>query len=89
MTKHVETVDVQKINSLIENSAKEFTHHNKKLTVAAVTLESGFMLTGVSYCADAALFKEDKGEEYAIDNVREKLWELENYRYMAEMLANK
>ena len=74
-------VTLVKINALLDAASKEYTHHNKKLTNAVVTLESGFMMTGESFCADPDMFDALKGEEYALDNVRNKLWELENYRH--------
>lgn len=74
-------VTLVKINALLDAASKEYTHHNKKLTNAVVTLENGFMLTGESFCADPNVFDALKGEEYALDNVRNKLWELENYRH--------
>lgn len=74
-------VTLVKINALLDAASKEYTHHNQRLTNAVVTLESGFMMTGESFCADPDMFDALKGEEYALDNVRNKLWELENYRH--------
>lgn len=88
MCKELKPVNVSKINALIDNATKEYSHHNKKLTKVVVTLESGFMLTGESFCADPNVFDEAKGEEYSLDVVRDKLWELENYRHAHEVLKH-
>lgn len=74
-------VNIVQINTLLDDATKKYTHHDKKLTTVVVVLASGFMLTGESFCADPKAFDESKGEEYSLDAVRDKLWELENYRH--------
>ena len=82
----VESVTPQSIQAILDDATKEFTHTNDKLTTVVVVLKSGFIMTGESFCANPEYFDKDKGEEYSLDKVRDKLWELENYRYASEVL---
>jgi len=49
------------------------------LTVAALTLKNGFIVTGESAAASPANFDEDLGRKIARDNARNKIWALEGY----------
>ena len=50
------------------------------VTICALTLRSGFVVTGESACLDPANFDATIGEKIAYDNAVEKIWELEGYR---------
>lgn len=50
------------------------------VTICALTLRSGFVVTGESACLDPASFDAEIGEKIAYDNAVEKMWELEGYR---------
>lgn len=50
------------------------------VTICALTLRSGFVVTGESACLDPANFDAAIGEKIAYDNAVEKMWELEGYR---------
>lgn len=49
------------------------------VTVCALTLRNGFIVTGVSAAASAENFNEAIGQKIAYDNARNKIWELEGY----------
>ena len=49
------------------------------LTVCALTLRNGFMVTGESACASPENFDEALGRKIARDNAREKIWAFEGY----------
>lgn len=49
------------------------------LTVCALTLRNGFIVTGTSAAASAENFDEAIGREIARKNARERIWELEGY----------
>lgn len=48
-------------------------------TVCVLTMQNGFTVMGKSACVDKAMFNKQMGEEIAMDDAIEKLWELEGY----------
>lgn len=50
------------------------------LTVCALTLRNGFIVTGESAAASPENFDEELGREISRKNAREKIWPLEGYR---------
>lgn len=53
------------------------------VTICALTLRSGFVVTGESACLDPANFDAEIGEQIAYANAFEKLWQLEGYHVKA------
>ena len=49
------------------------------LTIAVLTMENGFTVTGQSACADPANYDEDLGRKIAFDDAIKKMWPLEGY----------
>lgn len=49
------------------------------LTLCILTLQNGFYATGVSACASPENFRADVGEQAALRNAKQKIWELEGY----------
>ena len=49
------------------------------LTVCALTLKNGFVVTGESAAADPANFDEAIGRRIARENARNRIWALEGY----------
>ena len=49
------------------------------LTICALTLRNGFIVTGESAAASASNFDEEIGKKIARDNARGKIWALEGY----------
>ncbi len=56
------------------------------LTVCALTLRNGFIVTGESAAASPENFDEEIGRKIAHDNARAKIWALEGY-LLRERLA--
>jgi hypothetical protein len=52
---------------------------NTTLTVCALTLRNGFIVTGESAAASPENFNEEIGRKIARDNARNKIWSLEGY----------
>ena len=58
------------------------------VTICALTLRSGFVVTGESACLDPAGFDAAIGEQIAYENAFEKLWQLEGYHVKATAPAD-
>jgi hypothetical protein len=59
--------------------ASYFVFPETTLTVAALTLRNGFIVTGESAAASPENFDEAIGRKIAYDNARGKIWALEGY----------
>lgn len=57
------------------------------MTVCALTLRNGYIVTGESAAASPENFDADIGRKIARDNARNKIWALEGY-LLREKLAN-
>ncbi len=60
-------------------SVEYFRPENSTLTIAVVTLENGYQVTGESACAHPDNFDEKLGQKIAYDNAINKVWPLEGY----------
>lgn len=49
------------------------------LTIAIVTMENGYTVTGQSACADPQNYDKPLGEKIAVDDAIKKIWPLEGY----------
>lgn len=58
------------------------------LTVCALTLRNGFVVTGESACADPENFDADYGRKLAFDQARRKIWALEGYLLRERLFAS-
>jgi hypothetical protein len=56
------------------------------LTICAITLRNGFIVTGESAAASPENFDEAIGRKIAFDNARNKIWALEGY-LLRELLS--
>lgn len=66
----------------INDKIKDITTYrlpDTTITVAVISMENGFTVTGESACADPANFDEQIGKEMAINNAYDKIWPLEGY----------
>ena len=54
-------------------------HVESTLTIAIVTMENGYTVTGQSACADPANFDAALGKKIAYDDAIKKVWPLEGY----------
>jgi hypothetical protein len=68
----------QMIDSMIV-SEDYYVFPNTTLTVCALTLKNGFIVTGESAAASPENFDKDIGRKIARDNARTKIWPLEGY----------
>lgn len=57
------------------------------MTVCALTLRNGYIVTGESAAASAANFDKDIGRKIARDNARNKIWALEGYLLREKLSA--
>lgn len=60
-------------------SEQYHTFAGTTLTVCALTLRNGFIVTGESAAASAANFDQAIGRKIARENARNKIWQLEGY----------
>lgn len=68
--------------ALIDAAIKSEDYHifpGTTLTVCALTLQNGFLVTGESAAASPANFDVDLGRKIARDNARNKIWAFEGY----------
>lgn len=68
--------------ALIDAAIKAEDYHiflGTTLTVCALTLQNGFIVTGESAAASPANFDVELGRKIARDNARNKIWALEGY----------
>lgn len=49
------------------------------MTIAILTMENGYTITGQSACADPANYDKNLGEKIAYDDAVRKVWPLEGY----------
>lgn len=55
------------------------------LTICALTLKNGFLVTGESAAASPANFNLELGKKIARTNARTKIWALEGYRLRSKL----
>lgn len=60
-------------------SEQYYVFPNTTLTVCALTLKNGFIVTGESASASAENFDKEIGRRIARDNAKNKIWSLEGY----------
>ncbi|EBY7415842.1 hypothetical protein D6J61_26605 [Salmonella enterica subsp. enterica serovar Alachua] len=68
--------------ALIDEQVKAVDYYvfpGTTLTVCAMTLQNGFIVTGESAAASPANFDEEIGRKIAYDNARNKIWAFEGY----------
>lgn len=75
---------------LIDETVSSEQYHvfpGTTLTVCALTLRNGYIVTGESAAASPENFDKEIGRKIARDNARNKIWGLEGY-LLRERLAN-
>jgi hypothetical protein len=68
----------EKIDAVIVSEAY-YVFPNTTLTVCALTLQNGFIVTGESAAASPGNFDREIGQKIARENARAKIWQLEGY----------
>lgn len=58
------------------------------MTICALTLRNGYIVTGESAAASPDNFDKDIGRKIARDNARNKIWALEGYLLREKLAAN-
>lgn len=71
-------VTPERINEVITSEAF-YVFPGTTLTICALTLVNGFIVTGESAAASVANFDPEIGQKIARDNARGKIWALEGY----------
>lgn len=71
-------VTLEHIESVIV-AEQYYVFPNSTLTVCALTLRNGFIVTGESASASADNFDKEIGRRIARDNAKNKIWMLEGY----------
>jgi hypothetical protein len=64
-----------------------FVFPGTTLTIAALTLKNGFIVTGESAAASPENFDKGIGRKIARDNARNKIWALEGYQLRTQLAA--
>jgi len=76
--------------ALIDAAIKSEDYHifpGTTLTVCALTLQNGFIVTGESAAASPANFDVELGRKIARDNARNKIWAFEGYLLRQKLYA--
>ncbi|MBQ8057892.1 MAG: hypothetical protein IJ275_06130 [Ruminococcus sp.] len=82
------TVTVEQINSLLDNSEITVNTVYDKVTIVSCKLPNGFVITEASGAVDPANYDVNIGREICMERIRNKLWELEGYA-LSKKLAEK
>ena len=69
-------------------SEQYYVFPNTTLTVCALTLKNGFIVTGESASASPENFDKEIGRRIARDNARNKIWSLEGYLLRDQLSKN-
>lgn len=79
------TVTIEQIEKIYEQSEKQINVLWNKCTVMAVQLENGFTIVVHSACVYPKNFDEQIGIDICKEKVMNKLWELEGYKLQCEL----
>lgn len=60
-----------------------------RTTICNLYLENGFTVRGESSCVSKDNFNKDIGEQIALENAKNKVWELEGYLLAEDIHRNK
>lgn len=74
-------VPPERIDDLMARSEISTRKIGRKTTCVVCTLPNGFEIVATSACVDPNDYDETIGGNLCIDKIRNKLWELEGYRY--------
>lgn len=79
------TVTQSDIDNLMGRSQITTMTMHGKCTIVVVQLPNGFVLVESSSCVDPKNYDEKLGRQICLNNIKEKLWELEGYRLQNEL----
>ena len=83
------TVSQADIDKIIQESQIQVKTVFGKCIIVAIQLKNGFILVESSLCADPINYSEAAGVAICIDRIKNKLWELEEYKLQSELLGGK
>ena len=63
--------------------------HDGVLTIAVLTMQNGYVVTGVSACIDPANYDAELGEKIAYDHALKKAWPWEGYLLIERLYQEK
>jgi hypothetical protein len=69
-------------------SADYYVFPGSTLTVCALKLRNGFLVTGTSACASEASFSYAIGEHLALQDATRKIWDLEGYLLRSKLAGH-
>ena len=85
MKDHLEQSDIDvKIKD-----AKFTVLEDGRTTICNLYLENGFTVRGESVCVSKENFNKDTGEKIALENAKNKVWELEGYLLAEDIYRKK
>lgn len=64
-----------------------YSHPHPRMTLCLLTMNNGCIVSGESFCLNAANFDAEIGRDVAYDNAVDKLWKLEGYALASEIAA--
>lgn len=76
---------------MIDDAISSEQYHvfpNTTMTVCALTLRNGYIVTGESAAASPENFNKEIGRKIARDNARNKIWALEGYLLRQKLAAS-
>lgn len=80
-------VEAARINSLIEAAEVTVSTIFDKVTLVAVRLANGFVLTESSGAVSRENYSEEAGKQICLEKIKSQLWKLEGYRLQEEMFV--
>lgn len=80
-------IQPEDIEALIEGSEIHVETIFDKVTLVALRLPSGFVITQSSGAVDKANYSEEQGKQICLDKIRSELWKLEGYYLQREVAA--
>lgn len=83
------SVTQETIDQLLAGSEIHVETVFDKVTIVAVKLPSGFVLSESSGAVDPANYDEEIGKSICLDKIKDKLWELEGYRLQTKLQEDK
>jgi len=68
------------IDAVLDHAELHISRQGEKTCVVVAKLRNGFEIVGTSACVDPANYDEEEGKRIALQQIEDKLWELEGYR---------
>lgn len=79
------TVTQKMVDDIFSKAEKKVYTIFGKCTVVCVKLENGFVLTESSACVDPTNYNEEIGKEICFERIKNRIWELEGYKFQCRV----